>query len=211
MGYLPEEQSALVDFIKNHTRQPLTHIVWETSNIGKINRIGWLNLKSLALEQERAPWHTLYPKVTIQNNKADLGIKYDYTYKGKGLRIAGFKNDTVTAKRLGAKEGDILLALERDSISSPMAPMLYTAQKKAGDPTELTVLREGATLVLKGNFNQGYPYALLKHQHKTAKIEAEIRGKELYVRTSRIGAYEIDRKQTPVKIKGKVKDFINKP
>ena len=211
LGYLPEEQSALVDFIKNHTRQPLTHIVWETSNIGKINRIGWLNLKSLALEQERAPWHTLYPKVTIQNNKADLGIKYDYTYKGKGLRIAGFKNDTVTAKRLGAKEGDILLALERDSITSPMAPMLYTAQKKAGDPTELTVLREGATLVLKGNFNQGYPYALLKHQHKTAKIEAEIRGNELYVRTSRIGAYEIDRKQTPVKIKGKVKDFINKP
>ena len=199
LGYLPEEQSGLVDFIKNHTRQPLTHIVWETSNIGKINQI------------ERAPWHTLYPKVTIQNNKADLGIKYDYTYKGKGLRIAGFKNDTVTAKRLGAKEGDVLIALERDSISSPMAPMLYTAQKKAGEPTELTVLREGTAVVLKGNFNQGYPYALLKHQHKTAKIEAEIRGKEVYVRTSRIGAYEIDRKQTPVKIKGKVKDFINKP
>jgi len=39
LGYLPEEQSALVDFIKNHTRQPLTHIVWETSNIGKINRV----------------------------------------------------------------------------------------------------------------------------------------------------------------------------
>ena len=175
--------------------------MWETSNIGKINRIGWLNLKSLALEQERAPWHTLYPKVTIQNNKADLGIKYDYTYKGKGLRIAGFKNDTVTAKRLGAKEGDVLIALERDSISSPMAPMLYTAQKKAGEPTELTVLREGTAVVLKGNFNQGYPYALLKHQHKTAKIEAEIRGKEVYVRTSRIGTYEIDRKQTPVKIK----------
>ena len=194
LGYLPEEQSGLVDFIKNHSRQPLTHIVWETSNIVKINQIGWLSLKSL-----------------IQNNKADLGIKYDYTYKGKGLRIAGFKNDTVTAKRLGAKEGDVLIALERDSISSPMAPMLYTAQKKAGDPIELTVLREGATLVLKGNFNQGYPYALLKHQHKTAKIEAEIRGKEVYVRTSRIGAYEIDRKQTPVKIKGKVKDFINKP
>ena len=186
-------------------------IVWETSDISRIKQIGWLQLQTLALDQERAPWHTLYPEVKIQNNKADLGVKYDYTYKCKGMRIAGFKNDTVTAKRLGAKEGDILIALERDSIHSPMAPMLYTTKKKAGDPTELTVLREGTAVVLKGNFNQGYPYALLKHQHKTAKIEAEIRGKEVYVRTSRIGTYEIDRRQTPVKIKRKVKNLTDKP
>ena len=211
LSYLPQEQAGIVTFINSHSRQPLTHIVWETSDISRINRIGWLQLQTLALDQERAPWHTLYPEVKIQNNKADLGVKYDYTYKGKGMRIAGFKNDTVTAKRLGAKEGDILIALERDSIRSPMAPMLYTTKKKAGDPTELTVLREGTAVVLKGNFNQGYPYALLKHQHKTAKIEAEIRGKEVYVRTSRIGTYEIDRRQTPVKIKRKVKNLTDKP
>ncbi|WP_454944535.1 hypothetical protein [Capnocytophaga granulosa] len=61
-------------------------IVWETSDISRIKQIGWLQLQTLALDQERAPWHTFYPEVKIQNNKADLGVKYDYTYEGKGKR-----------------------------------------------------------------------------------------------------------------------------
>jgi phospholipase/carboxylesterase family protein len=207
LSYLPEEQTSLVTFIKENTRKPLTHIVWETANISKINSIGWLRLSALSLDQAPASWHVPYPKVRIENNKADLGLKYDYTYQGKGLKVAGFKNDTVTAKRLGVKQGDILLSLERDSITSPMSPMLYMAKKKAGDPTQISVLREGTPLTLKGNFNAGYPYLLLKQPEKTAKIEAELIGRRVYMRTSRVADYQIDRVQAPVKIKGKIKNL----
>ena len=207
LSYLPEEQTSLVTFIKENTRKPLTHIVWETANISKINSIGWLRLSALSLDQAPASWHVPYPKVRIENNKADLGLKYDYTYQGKGLKVAGFKNDTVTAKRLGVKQGDILLSLERDSITSPMSPMLYMAKKKAGDPTQISVLREGTPLTLKGNFNAGYPYLLLKQPEKTAKIEAELIGRRVYIRTSRVADYQVDREQAPVKIKGKIKNL----
>ena len=207
LSYLPEEQTSLVTFIKENTRKPLTHIVWETANISKINSIGWLRLSALSLDQAPASWHVPYPKVRIENNKADLGLKYDYTYQGKGLKVAGFKNDTVTAKRLGVKQGDILLSLERDSITSPMSPMLYMAKKKAGDPTQISVLREGTPLTLKGNFNAGYPYLLLKQPEKTAKIEAELIGRRVYIRTSRVADYHVDREQAPVKIKVKIKNL----
>lgn len=207
LSYLPEEQTSLVTFIKENTRKPLTHIVWETANISKINSIGWLRLSALSLDQAPASWHVPYPKVRIENNKADLGLKYDYTYQGKGLKVAGFKNDTVTAKRLGVKQGDILLSLGRDSITSPMSPMLYTAKKKAGDPTQMRVLREGTPLTLKGNFNAGYPYLLLKQPEKTAKIEAELIGRRVYIRTSRVADYQADRAQAPVKIKVKIKNL----
>lgn len=72
--------------------------------------------------------------------------------------------------------------------------MYYAAKKKAGEPTTLTFERAGKVQTVSGHFNAGYPYYLIKNKHKSGKVEAEIRGKTLYVKTSRVKAYEVDKK-----------------
>ena len=211
MGYFDTEEDNLLQFIGSHTRKPLMRIVWETSDYQNPKGIGWLRVKAIDTTSAKAEWHKPQQRVKIYNNKADLGLKFDYNYKGNGLKVAGFKNDTVTAKRIGVKEGDIVITLEKDSVSSPFIPMMYTSKKRAGDPTEITVLRGEERLTFQGYFNTGYPYYLFRRRRPSARIEAEIKDRELYLRSSRITDYEINRKTTPVKIKGGVKDFINKP
>ena len=136
------------------------------------------------------------------NDKADFGIKYDYTYNsGKGLRVEGFKSQNVTAKKMGVEIGDIILKMEEDSISSPYDPYFYIAKKKAGQFTNLTILRNGTTQILEGKFNDGFLYPLFSNKNKSGKVKATIIGRKLIVKTSRINKFDIDKDKLPSKIK----------
>ena len=208
MEYMDKEQETLVNFINSNTRNPLTHIVWETSST-KPKTISWLTITGVDTLAPRQQWHSPAKNTRIWNNKADLGIKKQSMTTG-GMKVELFKSDTATAKRLGIKEGDIIVALEQDTINSPFATMMYTAKKRAGDSISVSLLRDGKTITLKGKFNKGYPYSLFKRKHPSAKTEALIEDRKLYIRTSRVKFYNIEKKALPLKIKGKVLPFINK-
>ena len=192
MSYLPAESEGLLSFIKNNKRALPTKFSWETDDVSN-SGFAWLKVIQLDTLAEAKDWQQPY-KDKVMNNKADFGVKYDYMYKGKGLRVAGFKNDTVTARKMGIEKGDVLLKMEQDSLTSPFVPMYYAAKKKAGEPTTLTFERAGKVQTVSGHFNAGYPYYLIKNKHRSGKVEAEIRGKTLYVKTSRVKAYEVDKK-----------------
>lgn len=209
MEYMDKEREALVAFIGSNTRKPLRHIVWETSS-AKPKTIGWLTIAGVDTLAVRQEWHTASKNTRLWNNKADLGIKKQ-SMTTEGLKVELFKSDTATAKRIGLKEGDVLIAFEQDSIKSSFATMMYTAKKHADDSLSVSLLRDGKTITLKGKFNKGYPYRLFKRKRPTAKIEAVIEGEKLYIRTSRVKNYEVVKKALPLKIKGKAEEFINKP
>lgn len=199
MSYFATEKPALLSFINTHQRTFLTEISLESSSQGKTS-IGWLTLKKIDTSATKAQWHTSY-KYKIQNNKADFGLKYDYSYRGVGVRVSGFKSDTATAKRMGVQVGDVLIQMEQDSISSPYSPLYYTARKRAGDSTSLTLMREEHPLILYGKFNAGYPYYLLNNKKPSGKIQGRIEGKYLYLKASCVADYQIDKRKLPCKIK----------
>ena len=200
MSYIKQEEENFISFINQNTRKPFTEISFETSSL-EPNQISWLKINSLDTLQEAKEWQKVYD-IQIMNDKADFGIKYDYTYNsGKGLRVEGFKSQNVTAKKMGVEIGDIILKMEEDSISSPYDPYFYIAKKKAGQSTNLTILRNGTTQILEGKFNDGFLYPLFSNKNKSGKVKAIIIGRKLIVKTSRINKFDIDKDKLPSKIK----------
>ncbi len=183
MGYLKDEAltSSLCSFIAEVDKKPLQSFSWES--VGTNDAVNGISIQSVDTLKEKADWHQRYD-LKVLNNKALLGVKFDRSHRGKGLKIKGFKSDTATAKRLGALPGDVIIAMEEDTMKSPFSRFMYISKKRVGQPTSLTVDRDGEVLVLKGKFNEGYLYQAFKNQEKTAKIQADIQQGELSIKTS---------------------------
>lgn len=190
MSYLGHEQDNLLNFINTHIRAPKTDLSWETTTVNE--NIEWLKiLKTNILSTQKNRNHHRYT-LKVFNDKADFGIKFDYSYQGKGLKVKGFNDDNATAKKMGVNIGDIITMMESDTIKSAYSPYYYTAKKKAGDATSLTVLRNNEEKTLHGKFNEGFYYNVFDSSDKTAKITAKIRDRKLFIDTSGISEFELD-------------------
>ena len=212
MGYLETETPLLLDFIQKNSRKSLHKISWEVSDLEN-NNIEWLEVLSIDTIPQKSVWHHPY-SLEVVNDKADFGVNYDTNYTN-GPKIASFKKES-TAEKMGAKVGDIILKMEEVEMKSPFSAFTYLAKKMAGQPTELTVDRDGETLVLKGIFNEGKPYQVFEHK-KSGKVDAFIQGKVLVINTSKVSEIKISDKKLPNKIRKfdingvKTKSIFNKP
>lgn len=204
MSYLPKEESYIIDFINKNQLNIATNFSWETSDL-KSNKFQWLKISELDTLEKPKKWHHEY-KLTLFNDKASLGVAYDYSYGGKGLKVAKFKNDSVTAKRIGIAKDDIILMMENDSIKNPYSPYYYLARKKAGEPIELTILRNGKKKFIKGNFNPGFNYELYKTTKKSGKITVNQKGNKIYINSSGVRKIDIDFEK--LESKTRIKDIL---
>ncbi len=206
MSYVQTDaQTTIGNFIKENIRKPLDSISFEVDYNAVNNNLAWLNNVLTDTLLNRKKWHQPYT-LKVFNDKAKFGMKYDYSYQGKGLKVKGFKgskgeNKKSTAENIGVEVGDIVLAMGGKEVESPYTPFYYMASKKAGDSTSLTVQRHDETLELKGAFNQGYDYSVFKNTKPSGKIKAQIRKHTLVVTTSRIKSFDIDYTKVPKKIK----------
>ncbi|WP_103865927.1 PDZ domain-containing protein [Aquimarina sp. I32.4] len=190
MSYLKTEQDDIINFIKNTDRKPYDEISWESSDTlnTTINGISIVNIDTLA---PRKVWHKPY-QLKVFNNKANFGIKYDYSYQEKGLKVSHFVSDSSSAKRMGLKKGDIILMMEKDTITSPYSPYFYVHKKKAGDSTAILIQRNGKTKVIEGRFNNGYFYDIFKNEYSKSKLIATITRNKLSIKTSRVSELKIN-------------------
>ncbi len=190
MNYLKDEQTHLIAFINKHSNANNKIVSWETSTPIN-NPESWVSIKEIDSTMSAKDWHQPY-QLRVLNKKPFWGLKYDYSYQGKGLKIKSFKNDTCTAKRLGAEIGDIILMMEQDSMTSPFSEFYYNTKKTAGEQTSLTVLRNGEEKLLEGKFNDAYYYRIFNSDIKSGKIIAEIKGKNLFIKASRVKSIRLD-------------------
>lgn len=190
MSYLKTEQEHLLSFIKTTSSKPLDTVSWESSE-GSNKNLKWISITKVDSLSVPKKWHNTY-NLKVFNDKADFGLDYDYSYDGKGLKVKGFRNDTVTAKKMGIEKNDIVIIMEKDSITSAYSPYYYTAKKKAGDNTSVTVTRNDKTMVLSGKFNPGFCYEIFKHKSPSGKLKAIINDGEISIETSKISEISID-------------------
>lgn len=80
-----------------------------------------------------------------------LGVVPDYLFDGKGLRIAGVKDDR-PASKAKLKAGDVVLKLGDFDVTDMMAYMKALAEFKKGDKTSVVVDRDGKTVKRKIQF-----------------------------------------------------------
>ncbi|PID29657.1 MAG: phospholipase [Candidatus Cloacimonadota bacterium] len=189
MSYIDDEKSNIVNFINNNSRGEVKSISWETDILD--DSIEWISGIKADSSFAKKDWHTPY-NLRVFDSKAKFGIKYDYTYRGEGLKVKTFKYDSCTARKMGVIENDIILMMENDSIKYPYSPFIYLSKKTGGDSTSLTLLRDNKEMVIKGKFNKGYFYRVFKPSDKSGKIEAFIEDKKLKVKSSRVQEFTID-------------------
>jgi len=190
MSYLKYLDKDIIKFIEKNSKKKLYNISWQCSKL-TANTIEWITIKKIDTSQIAKQWHTNY-SLNLFEDKADFGIKYDYKYQGKGLKILGFKNNKSTAKKMKLKVGDIVYKMENDTIKNAYSPYYYMAKKKAGDKTSITALRDNKLLKFDGKFNKGYSYELFKHKSKSAKVKANYRAKVITIETSCVSELAID-------------------
>lgn len=193
MSYLTNQLYAneIIDFIKRTRRKPYQTISWESTADNNNSIIG-ITIKSIdTIHDKRQSWHKPY-QLKVFNNKANFGIKYDYSYRGEGLKIADFTSDTASAKRMGMKKKDILLIFEKDTIKNMYSPYLYIQHKKAGDKTTVFIERNGEKKTITGVFNKGFFYNIFDRHDTTAKIKANIKNGKLSIETSKVAQLIID-------------------
>lgn len=191
MSYLEElEKENILAFIQENSNHELTKITWETLSLKNTN-LSWLTITQIDTLKPPEEWHKPY-HLEVFNDKADFGLKYDYSFPGPGLKVNGFKSEDCTAKNLGIQEGDIILMMEKDTMKSPYSPYYYIANKTAGDSTSLDITRGVEQMVINGKFNNGYFYPIFDKINKSAKIKANIKGTDLMIYTSRVSEISID-------------------
>ncbi len=189
MSYLEEEKADLIAFIQKNTKPDLKQFSWETNTSD--DTIQWLSALQIDTLRAKKEWHQPY-QLAVFSQKAKFGLKYDYQYKGKGLKVSGFKSEDCTAKKMGVAVNDIILMVGQDSVTSPYTPFYYLSQKKAGDSTSLTVLRGDEEKILKGKFNEGFFYKVFDSANTSGKVKVLIKDKILIINTSRIAEFTID-------------------
>ncbi len=189
MSYLEKEKDNLIRFIHDSKPMQWNNFTWETKPTKE--SILYFNDIKVDTTQSNKKWHQVY-ELRAFNRKAKFGLKFDYSYRGKGLKVAGFKYDNCTAQKMGVKVNDIILKMENDSIKSPYAPFYYLMKKRAGDSTSLTLLRDSEEKTINGKFNDGFYYKVLRSSNQSGKIKAEIKDKKLKINTSRIAAFNIN-------------------
>ncbi len=189
MSYLKPETDNLIDFIQNNAKPKLETFTWEIKS--PQTSVWCLDKIKIDTTKTNKKWHQAY-EIKVFNRKAKFGLKYDYSYRGKGLKVKGFKYNNCTAQKMGVKINDIILAMENDTITSPYVPFYYLTKKSAGDSTSLTLLRDGKQKTIKGKFNEGFFYKVLRSSNQSGKIKAVIKKRKLFIYTSKIASFEIN-------------------
>jgi serine protease Do len=104
--------------------------------------------------------------IEIRNVNSDLAKENDLAVN-EGAFVAGFgeASDKSAAKAAGIKEGDVVVKLDGTAIKSSSALIEYVGRKRPGDKIEVTVNRQGKTVVM--------PVTLKSREGKTTAVKRE--------------------------------------
>ncbi len=83
-----------------------------------------------------------------KTRRVSTGTMPDFTFNGKGVRIAAVSKDS-PADKAGLKKGDIIIKFDKKNVKTLKDYSDYLKEHKPGDIVELTVKRKGKTKKIK--------------------------------------------------------------
>ncbi len=204
--YAQEELPRMLAFIKIHPRIPHRPCIkWESVR-KRHGRCDWLVLEGV--KPGTVPeWYEDH-NMDLMDERVSFGFYPDNEYQGEGIRMGRILDSTFVALA-GARDGDIMIAVEDDSVTGMDVLNNYKAKKKRGDPAEIAVLREGERLVLKGHFPPPTLYHLFRRDEPSGRIEARFFANEFHIRTSQVGNFSLNMHPAMIQVDQPVLVFVN--
>ena len=166
----------------------------------------WLSVDEVK-EEKLADWYKDH-NMELIDDRVIFGFYPDDTYKDKGIKMGKVIDSTFCALA-GAKEGDIVIKAGNNSVMSMQVLNDYKAKKKRGDSAEITVLRDGEKIELKGHFPPPEKYMLFKRDKPSARAEASFYENIFDIKGSQLGAFTIYIHPDMVMLDQKVVIYVN--
>jgi predicted esterase len=204
--YAPLEIPNMKIFMETHPREMHpTKIIWESVK-RRHGRCMWLSVDSVAMESI-PNWYEDH-NLELIDERIAFGFYPDDTYEGPGIRMEKVVDSTF-AYFVGAKDGDIIIKVKDDSVTSMDVLNEYKSSKKRGDPAEITVLRKGDKLILKGHFPPPQKYTLFRRENPSGRAEVLFHENRYFVRGSRLGSFTLFIHPDMVRSDKNVQVFLN--
>ena len=186
--YAKEEIPLMHRFMENHPRIVNPPVVkWETAE-KSLGRCTWFSCDGVKVEN-MADWYKDH-NMELVDDRVIFGFYPDDTYEGEGIKMGKVVDSTFCALA-GAKEGDIVVKVGNNKVDSMQVLNDYKAKKKRGDPAEITVLRDGEGIELKGHFPPPKKYNLFRREKPSARAEVSFCGNRFDIKGSQLGAFTI--------------------
>ncbi len=87
-------------------------------------------------------------KAKSNTRRVSTGTMPDFTYNGKGVKVAAVSK-TSPAEKAGLKKGDIIIRFDKKEVKTLRDYSDYLKEHKPGDTIELTIKRKGKTKKIK--------------------------------------------------------------
>ncbi len=182
-----DELPAVARFLERHPRDPFPpRIVWETGS-GDFGECRWFAIDRITTD-EPAPWHEDH-NVALTDDRVTIGFQPDYEFEGTGIRVGILSDGDYPARNIGLKAGDVIVKADAARLDSLPDLNEWKGTVKRGDAFEMTVLRDGGEVVLRGELPEVAGYFIFKRDVPSAAIRADFAANHLEVTASRVGSF----------------------
>ena len=184
-----DELPAVARFLERHPRDPFpSRIVWETGS-ADFGECRWFAIDRVTTD-EAAQWHEDH-NVALVDDRITIGFQVDYEFEGRGILVGVLSDGDYPARNIGLRAGDVIVKADAARLDSLPDLNEWKGTVERGDAFEMTVLREGGEVVLRGELPEAAGHFIFKRDVPSAAVRAGFAANRIDVQTSRVGAFRV--------------------
>ncbi|MEA3409539.1 MAG: hypothetical protein U9Q95_04250, partial [Candidatus Eisenbacteria bacterium] len=183
------ELPAIARFLERHPRDPFpSRVAWQTGS-ADFGECRWFAIDRITTD-EPAPWHEDH-NIGLTDDRVTIGFQPDYDFEGTGIRVGVLSDGDYPARNIGLQAGDIIVKADAARMDSLPDLNEWKDTVERGDAFEMTVLRDGGKVVLRGELPEPAGYFIFKRDVPSAAVRAGVSANRIEVETSRVGAFRV--------------------
>jgi poly(3-hydroxybutyrate) depolymerase len=187
--YFTEQRAAMTRFVVDTRRDPLPRSIrWRCAD-PRLGKVDWLEITSIG-ESESDPEATEDVNVLSTPGRVRIGISLDSAYEGEGVRVDRVTEGSV-AENLGLKQGDVLVAMDKQSIRGFGGLRALLDAKSPGDPVAFTLRSGEESRDVEGRFPEFVARPVYRRAGLTARIELESESNRIVVRCRNVREFRL--------------------
>jgi hypothetical protein len=162
--------------------------VWEVG-AAEFGECRWIAIDRITTD-EPAEWHDDH-NVALLDDRITIGFQPDYGFEGTGILVGVLSDGDYPARSIGLTAGDVIVKADDARVDSLPDLNAWKETIERGDPFEMTVVREGEEVVLRGQLPDPAGYFIFKREVPSALMRADYSANRIVIETSRVGGFRV--------------------
>ncbi|MCK5597585.1 MAG: hypothetical protein KAJ04_09075, partial [Candidatus Eisenbacteria sp.] len=129
--------------------------------------------------------------VALTDDRITIGFQPDYEFEGPGIRVGILSDGDYPARNIGLKASDVIVKADAARMDSLPDLNEWKATVERGDAFEMTVLRDGGKVILRGRLPEAAGHFIFKRDVPSAAVRAGFAANRLEVAASRVGSFRL--------------------